>query len=66
MGTTAFSLPAIPEPRPVGIVALLLDGRAVGTISRRLIAAASATLLFILISGLLIYRFLPTRRLACP
>lgn len=64
VGITALALAAIMVPRPVGIVALLLDGGGTGTMSRRLSAAASATLLFTLVTGLLIYRFLPTRPLA--
>ncbi len=64
VGITALALAVIMVPRPVGIVALLLDGGATGTMSRRLSAAASATLLFILVSGLLTYRFLPSRPLA--
>ena len=64
VGITALALAAIMVPRPVGILALLLDGGGTGVMSRRLIAAASATLLFLLVAGLLIYRFLPTRPLA--
>ena len=64
VGITALALAAIMVPRPVGIVALLLDGGGTGTMSRRLSAAALASLLFILVTGLLIYRFLPTRPLA--
>jgi len=64
VGITALALAVIMVPRPVGIVALLLDGGGTGTMSRRLSAAALGTLLFILVTGLLIYRFLPTRPLA--
>ena len=64
VGIMALALAAIMVPRPVGIIALLLDGGGTGTMTRRLSAAASATLLFILVTGLLIYRFLPARPLA--
>ena len=64
VGIMALALAAIMVPPPVGIVALLLDGGGTGTMTRRLSAAASATLLFVLVTGLLIYRFLPSRPLA--
>ena len=64
VGITALAVAVIIVPRPVGIVALLLDGGGTGTMTRRLSAAACATLVFILVTGLLIYRFLPTRPLA--
>ena len=63
-GITALALAAILVPRPVGLVALLLDGGATGTMSRRLSAAAFATMIFVLLTGLLVYRFLPSRPMA--
>jgi hypothetical protein len=64
VGITALALAAIMAPRPVGIVALLNDGGRGGAMSRRLSAATSATMLLILVAGVLIYRFLPTTPLA--
>lgn len=64
LAITTLALAAIMVPRPVGIVALLLDGGATGTMTRRLSVAALATLVFILVTGLLTYRFLPSRPLA--
>lgn len=64
VGITALALAAIMVRRPVGIVALLLDGGGTGTMSRRLTAAATATLLLLIVTGQLIYRFLPEQPLA--
>ena len=64
VGITALALAAVLAPRPVGIVALLLDGGGTGTMGRRLSAAAFATTTFVLVTGLLIYRFLPGRPIA--
>lgn len=64
VGITALGLAAIMVRRPIGIVAVLFDGGVTGTMSRRLTAVTSATMLLILTTGLLIYRFLPTTPMA--
>ena len=64
VGITVLGFAAIMAPRPVGIVALLNDGGGTATMTRRLIAATSATLVLILVTGVLIYRFLPTTPIA--
>ena len=64
VGITALALAAIMVRRPVGMVAVLLDGGSTGTMSRRLTAVTGVTLFLILVTGLLLYRFLPTQPLA--